>query len=174
MTTTAAPTPATTPSQLMFADLANELRTTRRLLERVPADKADWKPHAKSMSLGRLAAHLAELPAFAMAILKTDQLDFAKGEYVPVPFETTEQVLGVFDERAAQMQAVVDGADWDALAKSWTLRSGDHVLLQGPKGTLLRSLGLSHIAHHRGQLAVYLRLLDVPVPSIYGPSADEQ
>ena len=175
MTTSAAPSPATTtPSQLMFADLATELRTTRRLLERVPADKADWKPHGKSMSLGRLAAHLAELPAFAMAILKADQLDFSKGEYVPVPFESTEQVLGVFDERAAQMQAVVDGADWDALAKSWTLRSGDHVILQGPKGTLLRSLGMSHIAHHRGQLAVYLRLLDVPVPSIYGPSADEQ
>ena len=176
MTTTAAPaSPATaTPSQLMFADLPTEFATTRRLLARVPADKADWKPHAKSMSLGRLAAHVAELPGFAMAIVSADELDFAKGQYVPVPFDSTEQVLAVFDERSAKMQAVVDGADWEALAKSWTLRSGDHVILQGQKGTLLRSLGMSHIAHHRGQLAVYLRLLDVPLPSIYGPTADEQ
>lgn len=173
MTTSASPATAT-PSQLMFADLPTEIRTTRRVLERVPADKADWTPHGKSMSLGRLAAHLAELPGFATAIMSADELDFAKGGYVPVPFESTEQVLGVFDERAARMQAVVDGADWDALARSWTLRSGDHVILSGQKGTLLRSLGLSHIAHHRGQLGVYLRLLDVAVPSVYGPTADEQ
>ncbi|MGZ8377406.1 MAG: DinB family protein [Gemmatirosa sp.] len=175
MTTSAAPSPAAaTPSQLVYADIPHELRTTRRLLERVPADRADWVPHGKSMPLGRLAAHLAELPQFAVAILTSDELDFNKGAYVPVPFESTAQVLAVFDERAAKMQAVIDGADWDALAKRWTLRAGDHVILEGVKGTLLRTLGMSHIVHHRAQLGVYLRLLDVAVPGTYGPSADEQ
>jgi uncharacterized damage-inducible protein DinB len=171
--TASAPT-AVSPAQLLFPDLAQELATVRRTLERVPAERADWVPHEKSMSLGRLAAHLAELPGFGMAILGTDGMDFAKGEYVPVPFESTEQVLAVFDERAAAMRAAVEGAGWDAMGNSWTLRSGDHVILSGAKGVLLRTLGLSHIVHHRAQLGVYLRLLGVAVPSTYGPSADEQ
>jgi uncharacterized damage-inducible protein DinB len=171
----AAPSPATAaPSQLLFADVAQEMRTTRRMLERVPADRADWKPHDKSMSLGRLAAHVAELPGFAIAIMAMDEMDFAKGQYVPVPFESTEQLLGVFDERAAQAQAAIASADWDALARTWTLRSGEHVILQGPKGTLVRTLVMSHLVHHRAQLGVYLRLLGVAVPGTYGPSADEQ
>ena len=165
---------AAAPAQLLFPDLAQELGTARRTLERVPADRADWVPHDKSMSLGRLAAHVAELPGFGVAILGTDGMDFAKGEYVPLRFESTEQVLAVFDELAGGMRGMIEGAGWDELGKTWTLRSGDHVLVSGPKGALLRTWAMSHIVHHRAQLGVYLRLLGVPVPSTYGPSADEQ
>ena len=171
--TATAPT-AASPAQLLLPDLADELEITRRVLARVPADRADWVPHDKSMSLGRLAAHLAELPGFGIAILAGDGMDFAKGEYVPVRFESTEQALAVFDERAAAMRGAVEGAGWDDMGKTWTLRSGDHVILGGPKGVLLRTLAMSHIIHHRAQLGVYLRLLGVPVPRTYGPSADEQ
>jgi uncharacterized damage-inducible protein DinB len=171
--TASAPT-TVSPAQLLFPDLANELEAARRTIERVPADRADWVPHDKSMSLGRLAAHVAELPGFALAILGTDEMDFAKGQYVPLPFESTEQIVAAFDERAAAMRGMIEGAGWDELGKSWTLRSGDHVLLAGPKGMLLRTLALSHLVHHRAQLGVYLRLLGVPVPRTYGPSADEQ
>jgi uncharacterized damage-inducible protein DinB len=175
MTTSAAPSPATaTPSQVLFADFAQEMRTTRRVLERVPADRADWKPHDKSMSLGRLAAHVAELPGFAIAIMGTDEMDFEQGHYVPVQFESTEQLLAVFDARVATAQAAIAGADWESMGKTWTLRSGAHTILQGPKGALARTLAVSHIVHHRAQLGVYLRLLDIAVPGTYGPSADEQ
>ena len=168
-------TPTThSPVQLLFPDLAHELATTRRVLERVPADRADWKPHAKSMSLGRLASHVAELPGFAGAIMGTDELDFAQGGYVPLPFESTAQVLAAYDERAGRMQALVADTDWDTLGREWVLRAGDRVILRSPKGALLRSFVLGHLAHHRGQLGVYLRLLDVAVPSVYGPTADEQ
>jgi uncharacterized damage-inducible protein DinB len=161
------------PIQLMFADVASELTTTRRVLERVPDGKNDWRPHEKSTSLGRLATHLAELPRFGTMILTTDELDWGANPYIPTVLETTADRLAVFDDLSAKMQAGLANATWEALAKEWTMRQGDQVIMKSPKGVLIRSAGMSHIAHHRAQLGVYLRLLDIPVPRVYGPSADE-
>lgn len=159
--------------QLMFADVADELANTRKVLERVPDGKNDWKPHDKSSSLGLLATHLAELSRFGTLILTTDELDWGKNPYVPSVIETTAKRLAVFDELTTKMQADLAKASWDDLSKDWTLHSGDHILLKSPKGALIRTAGMSHMTHHRAQLGVYLRLLGVPVPRIYGPTADE-
>ncbi len=174
MTDTAAhPHLAASPAQLLYPELAVELAATRRILERVPDDKLGWKPHDKSMSLSRLATHLAELPSFGAMILGTDEMDWATFDYKPREFTTTAQIVALFDEQAAAMTAAVEAMEWSTVDRPWTMRMGDHVILNGKKGVLLRSLGLSHMAHHRGQLSVYLRLVGAVVPGVYGPSADE-
>ena len=162
-----------TPTKLMFADVTSELASTRRVLERVPDGNNDWHPHDKSMSMGRLATHLAELPRFATMILTTDELDWAVHPYEQTVLGTTAERLALFDDLATKMQAEIAKADWEALEKEWTMRQGDQVFVKGPKAVLIRSAGVSHMAHHRAQLGVYLRLLGVPVPRVYGPSADE-
>ena len=162
------------PVDTVFGDVAYELANTRRLLERVPDGKSDWKPHAKSMSLGRLASHVAELPLFALSVVAADELDFAAGGgYKPRTLPSTADLLAEFDRNAAQLREAMARLDAAALQGTWTLRAGDHVIVSGPKGVLVRSVGLNHIIHHRAQLGVYLRLLDIPVPGLYGPSADE-
>lgn len=162
------------PIQMMFADVANELATTRRVLARVPDGNNDWQPHEKSMKLGRLATHLAELPRMGVMVLTTDELDWATAPYKPTVIETTAERLALFDDLSATLQAELAKADWDLLSKEWTMRHGDQVFMKSPKGVLIRSAGMSHMAHHRAQLGVYLRLLGLPVPRVYGPSADEQ
>src|SRR4051812_6213084 len=166
--------PATTaPARLLYPDLPQELALTRRMLERVPDGNFEWRPHGKSMTLGRLAMHLAELPGLARTILSADELDFATSGYRPRTASSTAELLAKFDELSAAMQATLDAADWTALGRRWRMRSGDAVILDDVKATLIRTVGISHMAHHRAQLGVYLRLLDVAVPGIYGPSADE-
>ncbi|MBA3889004.1 MAG: DinB family protein [Gemmatimonadaceae bacterium] len=157
----------------LYADLDLELAATRRVLERVPFEHWDWKPHPKSFSLGRLATHLAELPRFAEVIATTDEMDMAKSPMPPSQVGSNADLLARFDERAATMRSVVAAMDEDALAGHWTLRVGDTVFLDAPRSLLLRQHGISHPIHHRAQLTVYLRLLDVPVPGLYGPSADD-
>ena len=171
---TASTPPAVRPSELLYPDLDAELALTRRMLAVVPDGQNDWKPHEKSASLGGLATHIASLPGFASTIFSTMELDWATFKYVPPVANTTAERLALFDERAAAMSAQVKGADWPALAEHWVMRAGDKVMMDEPKGKLLRTMGLSHIAHHRAQLGVYLRLLDVPIPGTYGPSADEK
>jgi uncharacterized damage-inducible protein DinB len=165
--------PNGSPMQLLFADLPNELNATRRTLARVPDGKNDWKPDEKSAPLGRLATHLAELPRLGTLVLTTDELDWAKQPYVPTALEITADRLATFDELASALQTHLAAADWDTLAKEWTMRQGDQVFMKSPKGLFIRSAGISHMTHHRAQLGVYLRLLGVPLPRIYGPSADE-
>jgi uncharacterized damage-inducible protein DinB len=168
------PSPANaTPAQLLFNDVPQELAATRRVLERVPDGHHEWQPHPKSMALGRLANHVAELPNFVTTILGSDELDWAKSEYKPSTVTTTAERLAAFDNCAAAMQTALDGVDWPALAKRWTMRAGDQVILDGQKGVLIRTVCISHIVHHRAQLGVYLRLLGAVVPGTYGPSADE-
>jgi uncharacterized damage-inducible protein DinB len=162
-----------TPVQLLYPDLAQEFASTRRMLERVPDGNDAWKPHDKSMTLGRLASHLAELPNFTTLILRTDDLDWETFKYVPVVLESTAARLAEFDARSGEMAAALEGADWAALSKEWSMRSGSQVFVKDVKSTLVRTFGLSHMAHHRAQLGVYLRQLGVPVPGMYGPSADE-
>ena len=162
-----------TPAQLLYPDMKGELATTRRVLERVPDDDLEWTPHEKSMSIGKLATHLATLPRFAQMMLTTSEVDVLTVQWPPQLVATTVERLALFDSLAEDMRTRVEAADWPALAERWTMRAGDHVILSETKGTLLRTLGLSHMAHHRAQLGVYLRLKGVAVPSVYGPTADE-
>ena len=159
--------------QLALGDLSHELATTRRVLERVPAERFSWKPHEKSSSLQQLATHVATIPFWAHVTVEQDELNFAEMPPPPPPPASTDELLARFDENAELAKQAVARADESALGKPWTARSGDHVVFTQPRLAVLRGFVISHLIHHRAQLSVYLRLLDVPVPSIYGPSADE-
>lgn len=168
MTSTASPSL----KQLALGDLSQELATTRRVLERVPDEHFSWKPHAKSFTLGALAAHVAQLTEWQRTVLVTEELDLATLPQNALP-ENRDAVLRVFDEGAAALQEAMEAVEDGALSVPWTLRRGEHVILTLPRLAVLRTVGISHMVHHRAQLSVYLRLLDVPVPAMYGPSADE-
>jgi len=161
-----------TPAALLYEDLDTEFASTRRLLERYPEEHAEWRPHERSTTLGALAAHVARLPQFAVAITETPELDLAARPYQPPVERTTAGVLAAFDAGAARAREVIQNLDFATAAGTWTFRHGDHVIFSDRRGPLLRRFLLSHIAHHRGQLSVYYRLLGVPVPGMYGPSAD--
>ena len=148
-----------------------EAKTTRRVLERVPSDKLTWTPHQKSMSLGRLAMHLATAPAAISSWPVGDQYEF-KGDPTPLP-TSTEQIVAAHDKGVEQVKQNLHQIGDSGLGASWSALMGGKTLMTMPKASVLRSLLMNHTYHHRGQLSVYLRLLDVPVPSIYGPSADE-
>lgn len=168
-------TDATRPplKRIALGDLESEIATTRRVLERLPDEHFDWKPHAKSMSLGGLATHIATIPFYGTAVLQGQDFDVA-APLPPNPLATTrDEILRRFDETAAALRALLEGADDESLRQAWSLLAGERVIFTQPRIGVLRGLVVSHLVHHRGQLSVYLRLLDVPVPSIYGPSADE-
>jgi uncharacterized damage-inducible protein DinB len=169
MTDTAA-VPATRPPA--FNDLEQELRNTRRVLEKVPDEHWDWKPHAKSMSLGRIAAHLAELPHLAVIALTRDEFD-VRDRPPSTPPANREEVLRAFDQAAEALTAAANAVPAEGWKESWSLKANGQTFLTMSRAAALRAMGLSHSIHHRGQLTVYLRLLDVPVPGLYGPSADE-
>jgi uncharacterized damage-inducible protein DinB len=158
----------------LIAELQMESANTRKMLERVPTDKNDWKPHPKSMTLGRLASHVAEIAGWVSYTLDADVLDFAKFDYKPVGNATTEELLAIMDKNVAMAMASLEKSTDEDYDKMWTMRNGDHVHFTLPKKVVLRSFAYSHLVHHRGQLSLYLRLLDVPVPGMYGPTADEK
>lgn len=157
-----------------FSDVETELATTRRLLERVPADQFGWRPHEKSMTLGELAMHLVTLLHVQTATLKHDGFDLAARRPPSDPPDTTAELLAAFDRNADALRLALSETSDDDLGQTWTLRAGDKTLSATPRSTVLRHMGLSHTAHHRGQLSVYLRMLDVPLPPMYGPTADER
>ncbi|MBI3697943.1 MAG: DinB family protein [Acidobacteria bacterium] len=160
-------------SDALLPEFDQEMGHTRKTLERIPEDKLAWKPHDKSMTLGRLAGHVAELPGFATTTIQTDSLNFSMGEFKPLIATSRRQVLEAFDQKAAEARAAIAGASDEHLMKTWSLEYGGKTLFTLPRVAVLRSMMLNHIIHHRAQLGVYLRLNNVPVPSIYGPSADE-
>lgn len=162
-------------NETLLPELDQEMATTRRLLERVPDDRLGWKPHERSMSLGRLATHVAELPGFVSAILGGTELDIAArmASSAPKTLNGHQEMLDELDVNVRNARTALASAENEALLQPWTLRRGDHVIFTLPRMAALRAMFFSHIIHHRGQLSVYLRLNDVPVPSIYGPSADE-
>jgi uncharacterized damage-inducible protein DinB len=162
-----------TMSQVLLPEFDQEMKFTRKALERVPDDKFDWKPHARSMTMGRLAAHLAELPAFATSIIKTDGINFDKGEYKAAVANNREELLALFDKNVAATHEAIAGATDDHLRLPWHLIYKEKKLFDAPRTAALRAMAMNHIVHHRGQLTVYLRLNDIAVPGIYGPSADE-
>lgn len=160
--------------QSLLPEFDHEMAGTRKTLERVPWEKRDWRPHDKSYTLGQLATHLGEVVSWGSFTLATDELDFATFDYTPPEHASVAELLDAFDRACAESRAAIAAAD-DATAMAiWTLRQGEQVMFALPKIAVLRSFVMSHNVHHRAQLGVYLRLLDVPVPALYGPSADEQ
>jgi uncharacterized damage-inducible protein DinB len=153
-------------------ELLREAKTTRRLLERVPDEKLAWTPHAKSRPLGALAWHMAIIPQRIVRFAQQDEVDVMTVAPAPAPASAAE-IVAAFDANVLEAAAILRGFDDDALGRTFTFRRGGAVILTAPKAAFLRTVLLNHSVHHRGQLSVYLRLLDVPVPSIYGPSADE-
>ncbi len=160
-------------AQSLLPEFDAEMATTRRCLERVPEDRLDYKPDPKSMSLGRLAGHVAEMPSWGSVTINRDELDFAKGEFVPMEMTSRAQVLAAFDKIVAESRAALAGVSDAELMKPWSLKNGDQTLLTMPKIAVIRTFVMNHTIHHRGQLSVYLRSVGALVPSIYGPSADE-
>ena len=156
----------------LLPEYDHETATTRRLLERVPDGKFDWKPHAKSMSLGELSSHLATLLAWGTAALEHPDFDVS-APFAPPSLTTRADLLATFDKEAAATRAsLASRTDADMMAP-WSLTRGGKAIFTMPKVAVMRSFVVNHMIHHRGQLSVYLRQLDVPIPSIYGPSADE-
>ena len=160
-------------AEVLLCDFDTEAIRTRRVLERVPDDKADWKPHEKSFALNNMAVHVASLPMFGLAILTTDEVDLVTHKFPKYEFHTAEKLLEVAAGAAAEVRTWLASMTDEDLHRDWTLRFGEHVIATGPKYLLYRTMFFNHLVHHRGQLNVYLRLLDVKVPGIYGPSADE-
>lgn len=148
-----------------------EMASTRKLLERVPSDRGAWKPHEKSFSLGNLAQLVSWMPGWIATSLCEPQIDLAEG--VGYSLETTDALLREFDKNVREAREALGSVSGAALEEPWSLRHGDNVLLTSPRGEVVR-MHLSHLIHHRGQLTVYLRLVDVPLPQIYGPTADEK
>jgi len=158
-------------SELLLPEFDAEMPTTRRLLERVPSDKGQWKPHPKSFALGHLAQLVAGMPGWITKTIRETELNLATG--AGYSFETTETLLGVFDKNVREAREAIAGAKDADFAVTWHLKMGDRVLFTSPRGSVVRQQ-IDPLCHHRGQLTVYLRLRDVPIPSIYGPTADER
>ncbi|MCX6320071.1 MAG: DinB family protein [Bacteroidetes bacterium] len=160
-------------TQSFLKEMERESITTRKMLERVPADQFDWKPHEKSMNLRQLSTHVAEIPSWFGMILNTTELDFAAAPYSPKPINTTEELLEHFEHALNEGKTAMANARDEQLNDTWTMRSGEQIYSTESKLDVFRSC-YCQIVHHRAQLGVYLRLLDIPIPGSYGPSADDQ
>jgi uncharacterized damage-inducible protein DinB len=160
-----------------FTPLLNEFREevaiTRRILERVPADKLTWKPHAKSMTLGQLASHVATIPGGIARLAQQDSFDVLNASFVPPQPATLEEILAAYDQAVPVAQSFLSELTDERAQANWRLMKGDRELFHQPRINVVRTIMLNHWYHHRGQLSVYLRLLDVALPVIYGRSADE-
>lgn len=162
-------------SQALLPEFDHETHTTRRVLERVPEDRLDWQPHPKSMSLGKLASHLGNLLHWGKVTVEQDSFDVApQGEPLRMDAPKTKQeILDLFDRNAAIAREAIAAATDEQWHRPWSLLQTGNTIFTQPKIGVLRGMVLNHMIHHRGQLTVYLRLNDVPVPAVYGPSADE-
>ena len=156
--------------QSLLPEFDLEMASTRRLLERVPSDKGQWKPHPKSFPLGHLAQLVSMMPGWVTTTVRGTDIDLAKGN--GYSFEKTEKLLAQFDTHVREAREALGAAKDADFGLTWSLKNGKQVLFSAPRATVVRS-HINHLIHHRGQLTVYLRLIDVPVPSIYGPTADE-
>jgi uncharacterized damage-inducible protein DinB len=161
-------------SDLLLMEFDEEVKKTRTTLERVPSGKADFVPHAKSMPLGRLAPHVAELGGFGLAVLTEPGLDFSQRSYTPLPFESGAQLVRAFDEGTAKVRSALQNVPDKAWSDAWKLSFQGKPIFEGTRFLAYRQMFLNHIVHHRAQLGVYLRLTGEPVPATYGPSADDR
>lgn len=156
----------------ILAELAHESKTTVRVLQRVPDDKLDWTPHPKSTPIGRLAWHIAVIPSRVQIMVRDGELDVLVVRAPNRP-DTTAAIVAGYEQHIDQLRAYLSSIGDEVLKEPFTMRAGDKIIAQQNKIVALRAILLNHTYHHRGQLSVYLRLLDVPVPGIYGPTADE-
>jgi uncharacterized damage-inducible protein DinB len=159
-------------SQMLLPEFDQEMASTRKILERVPDDKFGWKPHEKSMTMGRLASHVAEMANWAAETINRDKLEFSRGTK-PYLATSTAELLEALDRNVAAGRAAIAGASDEHLAQPWSLVFDGHTVFTMPRVNVLRSVVMNHLIHHRGQLSVYLRLNDVAIPGMYGPSADD-
>ena len=159
-------------AQMLLPEFDQEMASTRKLLEIVPDDKLDYKPHEKSMALGRLAGHVAEMPGWILTTIKTESLDIQPGA-MPFIAKSRQELLDSFDKQVAEARAALAGASDEDMAKTWTLTFAGKPVFSMPRAAVVRISGMNHLIHHRGQLGVYLRLNNVEIPGMYGPSADE-
>lgn len=157
----------------ILAELAHEGATTRRLLERLPQDRLGWQPHQKSMTLGRLATHIAEIPGWVGSIVEKDEFDLGASGYVPPTLGSVAEIIAMFDKSVATAAETLKRQSNDQLLAKWRFKKNGQLLMEMPRLGMIRSFLMNHLIHHRGQLSVYLRLQNVPLPSIYGPTADE-
>ncbi len=164
-------------SEMLLPEFDHEMKVTRNLLQRVPVEKADWKPHQKSMLLGRLAGHVAELPAWAGRVVTTEMIDIGPmvaGQYKPYIPESQADLLEKFDQNVAEARQALAGASDEHFGQSWSLQINGQPVESGTRLQMIRLMSMNHLVHHRAQLGVYLRLNEVPLPAMYGPSADER
>ena len=162
-----------TAAHVLAAEFERESAITRRVLERVPTGRLDWQPHAKSMTLGQLAQHLALIPGTMVRLSQLDGLDLATRKFEHPQGESTPAILATFDGSVVAAKAALTGLDEGTAKETWRMKAGDREIFTWPRIDMMRLMGLHHQIHHRGELVVYLRLLDVPVPIVYGRSADE-
>jgi uncharacterized damage-inducible protein DinB len=163
-------------SQALLPEFDHEMASTRKTLERIPDDKFSWKPHEKSMSMGQLAVHLASVPTWGKMVMETPSLDVNPPGGSPPKqpeLKTRAEILAFFDQHVPETRAALAAADDQSLLATWTLLNGGKTIFSLPRVGVLRGMIMNHLIHHRAQMGVYLRLNDIPVPSIYGPSADE-
>lgn len=153
-------------------ELESEALVTRKMLSRIPNDKYDWKPHAKSMTIRQLATHIAELTTWVGVAIHTDELDFAKSEYKQKQVNNTEELMQYFEDCLETARKELDNVNADVMDKKWVMKSGDVIYLDITKAVMIQT-AFKQIIHHRAQMGVFLRLLDVPIPGTYGPSADD-
>jgi uncharacterized damage-inducible protein DinB len=156
----------------LFIDLDREMTSTRRLLERYPVGKGEWQPHDKSRTLSALATHVANIPHHGANILTTQEMDVATRQ-PQAPKDSASELLEAFDAGVTRMKSAIADIDDAKLREAWTMRMGPRVLVSESRALLMRLMVINHLVHHRAQLGVYLRLLNVPIPGMYGPSADE-
>ena len=159
--------------QMFLNEVEQEAQTTRKFLSIIPNDKFDWQPHPKSMTIRQLATHIAELPEWIPLAINTDELDFAKNAYKPELLNSTDELLAKLEQNVVAAKESLVGTNEDVLAQKWVLRNGEDIYLEQTKAEVVR-VAISQTIHHRAQLGVFLRLLNVPIPGSYGPSADEQ
>lgn len=163
-------------SQLLLAELDAEVQANRDLLERLPEGKWDWKPHEKSMTLSRLATHVAEIPSWSKSLLVADEIDFMSPEmqaWTPREMQSKEEILAELASAAETCRGHLEATSDEDFDRDWTMKSGDQIVMQEKRYMVFRRQVMNHMVHHRAQLGVFLRLLDVPLPMSYGPSADE-
>ncbi|GAB1464226.1 DinB family protein [Pedobacter sp.] len=157
----------------LLLELQREKENTVRMLQALPNEQFAWKPHEKSMTAGELANHIVELHNWVSFVFNQDSFDF-KTQYVPSALQTKEELIAILEKGFEENKAIIGGLEEENYFSTWTLRAGEHVIVSLPKAGAIRFIVNNHLIHHRGQLSVYLRLLNVPVPGIYGPSADER
>jgi uncharacterized damage-inducible protein DinB len=164
-------------SDSVLPEFDQEMANTRKVLERVPHDKLSWKPHPKSFSFGGLATHIATMPEWGKLTMEMDSFDYAPPgapPYEPPTFASNKELLEAFDKGVAEARAAIAGADDAKFLGPWSLMAGGKTMMTMPRIAVIRSFVMNHTIHHRAQLGVYLRLNDIPVPALYGPTADEQ